>query len=104
MDQRMRIGMAVPFRGSATIVCSDIYGNAEGDWVGCIANQGGEDGNISQDPQFCNAEKSDFHLMNTSPCAPENNPDCGLVGAWSVGCGPTRVSQATWGQIKAGYR
>ncbi len=36
-----------------TFTCSDIYGNAGGNWTGCISSQAGIDGNISTDPNFC---------------------------------------------------
>ncbi|MCK4305688.1 MAG: right-handed parallel beta-helix repeat-containing protein, partial [Candidatus Eisenbacteria sp.] len=38
---------------SAMVTCSDIYGNAGGDWVGCIDWLEGVFGNISEDPHFC---------------------------------------------------
>jgi hypothetical protein len=69
------------------IVCCDFYGNAAGDWVGDIAPQEFMNNNKSADPLFCNPELSDFGLQPDSPCAPENNPACGLIGALPVGCG-----------------
>jgi hypothetical protein len=64
-----------------------VYGNAGGDWVGCIADQYGVNGNFSADPLFCDPTHDDFTLAATSPCAPENSPgECGLIGAWPVGC------------------
>ena len=30
----------------------DVYGNEGGDWTDCIADQLGQDGNISADPLF----------------------------------------------------
>jgi len=77
-----------------SVVCCDIYGNAGGDWVGCIAGECGLSGNISEDPQFCNPDSGDFTLRNDSPCSPysPSNPGCGLIGALSVGCNnPTGV-------------
>jgi hypothetical protein len=73
---------------TATLNCCDVYGNAGGDWVGCIAGQAPPaQGNISADPLFCNAGLGDFHLRPTSPCAPANTPPgCGLIGALGVGC------------------
>jgi hypothetical protein len=67
--------------GSPTISCSDIYGNAGGDWVGCIAEQGGINRNFAADPCFCDAANDDFTLWNYSPCT-----QCGTVGAWPVAC------------------
>jgi len=68
---------------SVTASCSDVFGNAGGDWVGPLAGQEGIRGNFSADPCFCDAENGDFHLWNYSPCA---QVGCGLVGAWPVGC------------------
>jgi hypothetical protein len=73
--------------GLGVMSCTDIYGNAGGDWTGCIADQLGTNGNFSADPLFCNAGAGDYTLAETSPCAPENSPaECGLIGAFPVGC------------------
>ena len=69
-----------------SIECTDVYGNAGGDWVGCIAGLEGANGNLSADPRFCDLPGEDLTLDPTSPCAPENSGDCGLIGAWPVGC------------------
>jgi hypothetical protein len=84
--------------------CCDVYGNAGGDWVGGIEGQLGGT-NICADPLFCDPESGDLTLDGASPCAPGNNPDCGLIGAWPVGCGgSTPVMVATWGALKAAFR
>ena len=72
----------------ATFTCTDIYGNEGGDWTGAIAGQYGVNGNISEDPLFCDAENGVFTLRNDSPCAPFSPPnvECDLIGAWPVGC------------------
>jgi hypothetical protein len=100
-------GMAVTVSSSSvSLSCCDLYGNFGGDWVGPIANQYGTDGNISEDPLFCDPEAGDFTLHGDSPCAPCSppNPECGLIGAWPVGCGPTPTLETTWGAIKMLYR
>ena len=81
---------AVRCTGSAGVVmyCCDIYGNAGGDWTGCIMSQYGMNGNISEDPLFCWPYGSPFGLAENSPCAPDHNPSCGLIGAYEVDCGP----------------
>jgi len=63
--------------------CCDLYGNADGDWVGCIEDQGGLRRNLSEDPRFCDLENEDFTIYQSSPC---NQVTCGLIGAWPVGC------------------
>jgi len=70
---------------AAALNCCDVYGNAGGDWVGCIAAQYGVDGNFSSDPMFCGSASGDYRLHVASPCA--DAPGCGLVGDLSVGCG-----------------
>jgi hypothetical protein len=75
---------------SVTLTCCDIYGNAGGDWVGCIAGQNGINGNFSADPLFCDPGNADFTLDSRSPCLPGSHPDgvnCGLIGALGEGCG-----------------
>ena len=68
------------------LTCCDVYGNNGGDWISCVADQHGINGNFSTDPEFCDMESSDYRLSESSSCAPGNN-DCGvLLGALSVGC------------------
>lgn len=67
--------------------CTDIHGNADGDWVGGIAGQLGQDGNICCDPLYCDPQEHDFTLHADSPCAPAHSGGCGQIGACPVGCG-----------------
>jgi hypothetical protein len=89
--------------GSASLLCTNIFGNVGGDWIGCIADQLGQSGNISADPIFCNPALGDFTLQSDSPCLPEHS-GCGLMGALGVGCGATSIDAMTWGKIKSLYR
>lgn len=96
--------------GCPTITCTDIFGNAGGDWVGCLADLPGTNGNFSADPLFCDALGNDFRLDIASPCLSGNHPDgadCGLIGAHQGGCGVSgvpgpdiQVRDASWGTIK----
>jgi hypothetical protein len=81
-------GQAVSCEGSgtATLECCDLYDNDGGNWEGCIANQNGIRGNFSGDPLFCDPDNGDYHLLSNSPCAPQQQPTCGLIGALDVGC------------------
>lgn len=90
--------------GNADMLCCDVWGNAAGDWVGCIAGQLGQDGNISGDPLLCDPEEGEFGLASDSPCAPGANPACGLIGAEDVACGPTPAVATTWGHLRALFR
>ncbi|MCK4412320.1 MAG: S8 family serine peptidase [Candidatus Eisenbacteria sp.] len=77
----------------AMLSCCDVYGNAGGDWVGCIAGLSGLNDNLDQDPLFCEDVNPlrPYILNGASPCAAENNPACGQIGAWPVGCGAPQV-------------
>jgi predicted outer membrane repeat protein len=97
--------------GSASPSCCDVYENAGGDWVDCLAGQGAINGNLSADPLFCSAGMFDFTLYEDSPCMPGNHPDgsgCGLIGAWGIGCPATGIAEnadeTSWGVIKAMFR
>ena len=89
-----------------TLHCCDVYGNAGGDWIGCLAGQFGVNGNICEDPLFCGDENPDapYTLHDDSTCAPDHNPACGLIGAWDIGCGLTPVEEVSWGSMKAMFR
>jgi hypothetical protein len=54
------------------------------------------------DPLFCNLATSDFHLAETSPCAPAQTGSCGLIGRFDVACAGA-VEMTNWGAIKASY-
>lgn len=88
----------------ASITCSDVYGNASGDWVGCLAPRGGVDGNLELDPAFCARASGNLYIDSLSPCAPSNNSCDALIGALPVACGPVSIAQRSWGRVKSGYR
>jgi predicted outer membrane repeat protein len=94
--------------GSATLFCSNVYGNVGGDWVDCIEGQGMLNGNLSEDPLFCDPSSGDLTLHTGSPCLPGHNPGCGLIGASGVGCPATGVGElveeTSWSAIKAVFR
>jgi hypothetical protein len=62
------------------LTCCDLYGNHGGDWVGPIADQYGVNGNISEDPLFCDPERDDFYFAYDSPCLDADT--CGTIGAY----------------------
>ncbi|MBU2502139.1 right-handed parallel beta-helix repeat-containing protein [bacterium] len=71
---------------TATLTCCDVHGNAGGDWTAMISDQFGVNGNLNQDPLFCNHLNEDLTLRGDSPCAVVNNAGCGQIGAFAVGC------------------
>ncbi len=88
-------GAALTSDGTATvqIYCSDVYGNAGGDWIGDLGGQLGSNNNFSLNPSFCDQYAGDFTLASNSPCLPVHNP-CNLqVGAFGQGCVATEVPE-----------
>jgi len=69
-----------------TLTCSDLFSNAGGDWVGCIAGQDAINGNFSLTPLFCDTASQDYSLTGFSPCSPQNNACSTLIGALPVLC------------------
>ncbi len=88
-------GVAIAVLDSVpAITCTDIYGNGD-NWTALIAHLLDQEGNISLDPLFCDAIANDLTLRFSSPCAPGGTSDCGLIGAWPVGCDfPSSVDPA----------
>jgi hypothetical protein len=70
---------------AASASCCDAFGNAGGNWVEGLAGQGGQNGNISADPLFCDPANRVFTLSARSPCLP-GGTGCGLIGALGTGC------------------
>lgn len=72
--------------GTATLSCSDVWGNSSGDSRGCPVTPG-QNGVISLDPQFCSTRGSlDLHL---APDSPARTAACGVMGAYgATGCNP----------------
>jgi parallel beta-helix repeat protein len=84
----------VDVRPTPVLACCDLYGNAGGDWVGCIEDQGAKDGNLCVDPLFCDAEHGGFGLSTHSPCLPANNTCGELIGAYGEACKKSKQTQA----------
>jgi predicted outer membrane repeat protein len=77
--------------------CCDVYGNADGDWIGCIAGSAPPaSSNFWADPLFCDTLSIgyDLELHSTSPCLPANTPCLQLVGAHGHGCGGCVVTDS----------
>jgi len=89
--------------GTPLVQCCDVFGNSGGDWTGPLEPLLGQDGNMSEDPLFCDPAAGDFTLQECSPCGPLSSPhpECGLIGAWPIGCGGTPVTRLSWGAVKA---
>ena len=102
-----RQGRAVACEGevSAGFACCNFYGNDGGDWLGCIADHLGINGNMSDDPRFCDLPSFNLSVEACSPCLAGNNT-CGVdIGARVEGCSCGEATEpATWGRLKAMYR
>lgn len=102
--------IGTPFLNSLPeLACSNVYGNAGGDWIGVLEDQYRVRGNIRVCPSFCSLPQGDLRLCDESLCLPGRHPDdyeCGLIGSREVGCacGPSETHPTTWGAIKATYR
>ena len=92
--------------GDIAFSCCNLYGNEGGDWVSCGEGQLGLNGNISEAPRFCRDElpETPYALSAGSPCCEEQQPECGRIGAWPVGCDDTAVTPASWGTVKSLFR
>ena len=96
-------GAAIQCQPGITFSCTDIFGNPGGNWVSCVTDQAGMNGNPEEDPLFCGPDSDDWTLQADSPCAPQNSGGCGLIGALGVGCGPVPVARVSWGGIKSQF-
>jgi hypothetical protein len=78
---------ATPINSYLEIACTDIFGNTQGDWRGDLAAYLDMDGNISQDPLFCDTAAYDYSLNGFSPCLAAGNSCQETIGAYDLGCG-----------------
>jgi hypothetical protein len=90
------------------LTCCDVFGNVDGDWTDCIADQALLRGNLAVDPRFCDAAGRDWSVSEGSPCLPENNACGAQIGALDAGCrdepAPLSLDAESWGSVKARYR
>jgi len=84
---------------SITLDCNDVWDN-DIDEIRCVT---GLADNFSTDPLFCNEISGDFHISDTSPCAP-SGAGCGLVGALPPMCHVLSVRRVPWTRVKSLYR
>ena len=91
--------------GDISVTCSDFFGNESGDWIACVEGLDGTEGNISEDPLFCDLENGSVAVEDCSPCLAAHNT-CGLdMGAGILGCACGEATEpTTWGAIKAMYK
>ncbi len=66
--------------------CNDVFGNAAADYSGMV-DPTGTNGNIMEDPLFCDLAQGNYNVTAASPCDEDNSGSCGLIGALGAGCG-----------------
>jgi predicted outer membrane repeat protein len=86
--------------GGATVDCNLFWSNSGGDYSGYTPGPN----DLFVDPQFCDIPADDYTVRNTSPCAEENSPVCGQIGAYGIGCGTVSVEPTSWSRVKSWYR
>ena len=75
--------------------------NGGGDVLGDCATAWQSDGNVSDDPYFCDSAAGDFTVASNSGVM--THP-AGPLGAFpTAGCGPVDVQRSTWGALKSKY-
>ncbi len=84
------------------ISCSNLFSRVGNAWTG-IESYLASNGNSNLDPLFCDAENGEYHIANSSPCAPANS-SCGeLIGVFPVACEITCIDSDGDGFGDPGY-
>lgn len=91
------IGAGIEVHDSGSLLnnfrCNDLHGNEGGPFSGHADDLIGIDGNIDDDPLFCDLDGGDVELALGSPCLPPNNDCTALIGAQLQGCVLTPMSE-----------
>ncbi len=69
-----------------------------------LANGGFFVSNCSPVIRGCDVWSGELQLASDSLCAERNNPKCGRIGAFGVGCQQTTVLAGSWGSITGLFR
>ncbi len=92
---------------SPTIGCNLFDSGVVGAASGCD-DPTGNDGNVEDDPLFCDAPDGDFGLNGDSSLAAAGNgpPECSDEGMGRDGtaCGVSPIEQTSWGLLKSRYQ
>ncbi|MCA9750655.1 MAG: right-handed parallel beta-helix repeat-containing protein [Gemmatimonadetes bacterium] len=74
--------------GSVEVRCTIVWDNPGGNFVGCLAGQGGSLGNLEVDPLFCDPGAGEWTLrFPDSPALAANNGCASDLGSEPIGCG-----------------
>ncbi|MEK7775523.1 MAG: T9SS type A sorting domain-containing protein [Candidatus Zixiibacteriota bacterium] len=85
---------AIGIAGTKNVVlieCTNIFSTAGFGWPDSLAGYYGTNGNISEDPAFCELNTGNLTVYDNSPCLPGNNQCATLIGALDVGCVSTGI-------------
>jgi copper-binding protein NosD len=99
----LRAGGGIACDSGTTPVIRNNFGwqNEGGDVLGDCAAAWQSDGNVSDNPFFCDSAAGDFTVASNSGVM--THP-AGPLGAFpNPGCGPVSAKQTTWGALKARY-
>ncbi len=90
--------------GSIALSCTNLFGNADGDWTAQVVDQLALNDNIEADPLYCGTPGSgNYWLRSDSPCT-AGNSGCGQhMGARGEGCESTVTEARSWGYLKSLY-
>jgi len=82
------LGTAVAVAGTAvlTLNCTDLFGNAGGDWTAPVLPQLGANGNRYQDPLYCDLDGGDYSLRQNSQLSAANSGGCETIGRFDWTC------------------
>ncbi len=70
-----------------TVTCNDSFANLGGNWTASMAQHLGENGNMSENPNFCSTGLAILEVSNDSPLLPRNNTCNATIGI-PVNAGP----------------
>jgi hypothetical protein len=89
--------------GVATLILDNLgWMNSGGEGVGTCPTWWQSNGNLIENPYFCDAAGNDFRVASNSIAM--THP----AGPWGAfpnpGCGPVTVLRTTWGKIKSSYK
>jgi hypothetical protein len=76
-------GLQLEIGGDLINSCNDTWNNTPGNYQNVAPGPN----SISLDPLFCDAAVDNYRIEHESPCAPEQSPVCGLIGAFPATCG-----------------
>ncbi|MCK4412383.1 MAG: right-handed parallel beta-helix repeat-containing protein [Candidatus Eisenbacteria sp.] len=96
---------AIYCSGTPAVACNAFWDNFAGDVEVC-SPPSPANGNIFQDPKFCDAPLGDLTITFDSPCASSQVPGgcVGQMGRYGAACDETSVEVPSWGRLRSMFR